>query len=211
MDFSFGIITNGTVLYSVIQSIIDQNIPNFEIIIVGGVDVYSQSFITHIPFDESIHGGWITRKKNLITEHAKYDNIVYMHDYYQLESGWYDGFKSFSGDWDVCMNIIQNADRTRFRDWCVWDDPTICYPEGKHRIILPTYTYNQIKYMYISGGYWIAKKTFMIDNPLDETLKWGESEDVEWSKRIRDKCKYSMNTYSAVKTIKQKKLSANLL
>ena len=65
--------------------------------------------------------------------------------------------------------------------------------------------------MYISGGYWVAKKKFMLANPLDESLRWGESEDVEWSLRIRDKFKYVMNINSTVKTIKQKKLSANLL
>ena len=155
--------------------------------------------------------GWITRKKNLITKNAKYDNIVYMHDYYQLESEWYKGFKLIENDWDVCMTKIINLDNTRFRDWCVWDDPTLCYPKGKHRIILANYTYNQIKYMYISGGYWVAKKKFMLANPLDESLRWGESEDVEWSLRIRDKFKYVMNINSTVKTLKQKKLSANLL
>jgi|15BtaG_2_1085339.scaffolds.fasta_scaffold00698_8 hypothetical protein len=211
MDFSIGIVTNTTVNPDIIDSIVSQNIPNFEIIIVGGENTYNEPYITHIPFDESILTGWITRKKNLITYNALYENIVYIHDYYQLEKDWYVGFESIGNEWDVCMTKVINLDNTRFRDWCVWDDPSMCYPNGKHRIILPTYTYTKVKYMYISGGYWIAKKTFMIDNPLDETLKWGESEDVEWSKRIRDKCKYSMNIYSRVKTIKQKKLSATLL
>ena len=211
MDFSIGIITSGTVPQNIISSIVKQNIPNFEILIIGGTNIYHESYITHIPFDEKKGAGWITRKKNLITKNAKYDNIVYMHDYYQLESEWYKGFKLIENDWDVCMTKIINLDNTRFRDWCVWDDPTLCYPKGKHRIILANYTYNQIKYMYISGGYWVAKKKFMLANPLDESLRWGESEDVEWSLRIRDKFKYVMNINSTVKTLKQKKLSANLL
>jgi len=209
MDFSFGIVANGIVFDLVINSIIKQNIPNFEIIIVGGPSVYDDyPFIKHIPFDETIKDGWITRKKNLITDNAQYENIVYMHDYFMLQEQWYKGFLEFGEDWDVCMNRVLNMDGTRFRDWCVWDDPDICYPNDKHRIMLPDYTYDNKKYMYISGGYWVAKKSLMMLHPLDENLCWGESEDVKWSKEIRYRYKYEMNTYSAVQTLKQKKLSA---
>ena len=42
--------------------------------------------------------------------------------------------------------------------------------------------------------------------PLDESLSWGESEDVVWSKSIRDKTKFKLNTYSKVKFSKQKNI-----
>jgi hypothetical protein len=58
--------------------------------------------------------------------------------------------------------------------------------------------------MYISGSYWIAKKQVMEEFPLDESLVWGESEDVEWSKRIRDKYSFDLNIRSAVKLLKIK-------
>ena len=41
--------------------------------------------------------------------------------------------------------------------------------------------------MYISGAYWVAKRSFMIKNPLDEELAWGESEDVGGSKELEQK------------------------
>jgi hypothetical protein len=132
------------------------------------------------------------------------------------------------------MNIIQNADGSRFRDWCAWDDPELCWefttptkeeiedayiknyylPEGvfknNHRIRLVPYTYDKIKYMYISGGYWVAKKHIMEEEKLDESLVWGTGEDVEWSRRTikNEKFSYKMNTHSIVRCLKDKRLSA---
>jgi hypothetical protein len=153
MKYTFGIITNNQVNNNIIESIVMQNIENFEIIIVGGNNVYNK-YIKHIPFDESLKNMWITRKKNIITENAKYENIVYMHDYYKLDINWYL-YQSKVNDFDVCMNRILNQDGSRFRDWCVWDDPEMCFVNGRHGIKLPDYTYNKTNYMYISGGYWI--------------------------------------------------------
>ena len=82
MKFTFGIITYNDEARTLlaIKSILRENIPDCQIIVVGGENLYNNDNITHIPFDESIKEGWITKKKNIITENAKYDNIVYMHD-----------------------------------------------------------------------------------------------------------------------------------
>ena len=222
MNFTFGIITNGIVDTAVIDSIKKQNISNFEIIIVGGSplawwDKKNYDGAKHIEFDES--SGNYTVKKNIITKNSSFDNIVYMHDYYMLDDNWYSGFLKFGDDWDICMNIIENKDGTRFRDWCVWDDPDICFPGGgihtsenpNHRIVLPNYDYNKKEYMYISGGYWISKKYIMEIEPINESLDWGHSEDIEWSKRVLSKYNYKMNKYSKVKLLKEKRLSAEYM
>tara|TARA_Y100000034_G_scaffold128438_1_gene182999 strand:+ start:1023 stop:1691 length:669 start_codon:yes stop_codon:yes gene_type:complete len=219
MKFTFGIITIDIVPSKVIDSIRNQNIPEYEIVIVGGRNVYEGSNINHIPFNEN--SGKYTVKKNLITKNSKYDNIVFMHDYYILEDNWYKGFLEFGNDWDICMNKIKNEDGSRFRDWCAYDDPEINFPGGaqkmqtrpvitdpNHRLMLPPYDYDKIHYMYISGGYWISKKYVMEDEPLNENLDWAESEDVEWSKRVLPKYIYKMNTYSSSRTLKDKRLSA---
>jgi glycosyltransferase involved in cell wall biosynthesis len=218
MDFTFGIITNSLVTNEVIDSILKQDIINYEIVVVGGRDEYIDE-IKYVPFDETT--GNYTVKKNLITQNAKYDNIVFMHDYFYLEDSWYMGFQKFGDDWDICMNIIKNLDGSRFRDWCVYDDPELNFPGGvqevqtrpvitdpNHRLRLPSYEYNKFEYMYISGGYWVAKKYVMEDEPLNENLNWGESEDVEWSKRVLPKYVYKMNQYSSIKSLKDKRLSA---
>jgi hypothetical protein len=58
--------------------------------------------------------------------------------------------------------------------------------------------------MYFSGSYWVAKKEVMEEFPLNEDLLWGQSEDVEWSKRIREKYNFSINENSKVKLLKYK-------
>jgi len=221
MDFTFGIVTSSATEKSipiVLNSIFSLCIPSFEIILVGG-DYNETGLIpqfTHIPFDEQEKRGWITKKKNLITEHAKYDNIVYMHDYIFFDDNWYQGFLDMEDDWDVCMNVINNQNGTRYRDWCTWDDPEFGHPwvctekwcgsgmhfQGKARLI--PYDYDKTQHMYISGAYWVAKKHVMESCPLNEGLVWGEGEDVEWSIRMRDKYKYKMNTKSSVTLMKQK-------
>lgn len=146
----------------------------------------------HIPFDESVKKGWITRKKNLAVQFAKYENLVISHDYFALCKGWYKAFVEFGDNWDVCMNQIRLLDNRRFRDWCYprqwWGD------------------WNWLKYddhsrtheMYISGSYWCAKRKFMLENRLDENRVWGEGEDCEWSARCRSKWKYRMNKNAVV-------------
>ena len=46
---------------------------------------------------------------------------------------------------------------------------------------------------------------------LNETLGWGQGEDVEWSKRVLPKYSYKMNTHSIIKSLKDKRLSAEVL
>ena len=92
MQFTFGIITSDN-QESRVQSIIDDiNIYSSvsEIVVVGGSNVYNN--IKHVDFDETIKSGWITKKKNLITENASNENIVYMHDYITIsKTGLKDG------------------------------------------------------------------------------------------------------------------------
>jgi len=146
-----------------------------------------------------IKSGWITKKKNLITQNAKYENIVFLHDYHMFMPDWYRGFLKFGTDWDVCMNKIENFWGHRFRDWVSWDSPT----HGKR--VLVDYNDNTfIKNCYISGSYWVAKKKFMEKYPLDEQYLWGQGEDLEWSFRIRDFFDYKMNKFSTVKHIRPK-------
>ena len=217
MKFTFGIITTNKIDNKVFDSIYKQQIPKFEIIVVGGNNT-SNSNLIHIPFNEN--EGKFTKKKNIITKEAKYENIVFMHDYISLDDNWYKGFKNFNNNWDVCMNKIYNTDKSRYRDWVLYDDPKVNWPGGGypqihgnngHSMILPPYNYPSTKYMTISGAYWVAKKYVMQQQPLDESLGWGEGEDAEWSKRILSKFKYKMNVNSSVTLLKNKRLSAKYL
>ena len=203
MNFTFGIITvfgNEHYVSGVITSIRKLNIPNYDIVVVGGPEIVGDDII-HIPFDEHEKHMWITRKKNIITKKAKYSNIVYLHDYVSFEQDWYHGYLKFGDDFQISMNIIKNQNGERFRDWCLWDANII---NNSGPCLIPYNIKELSKHMYISGSYWVAKKHVMEEYPLDENLSWGQSEDVEWSKRVTCKYSFSMNEHSTNVLLKQK-------
>lgn len=209
MNFTFGIITDGNSdknLNVVIDSIENQNIPNYQILVIGNSEVSRKNTII-IPFDEEVKDAWITKKKNLITSNSEYENIVYSHDYIVFQSNWYSGYLKFGNDFKVCMNKIINVDNSRFRDWVIWPHndnfmDKIVLPSRE--CLIPYEMTHLSKYQYISGSYWVSKKDVMLEFPLDEKLGWGESEDVNWSKEVRKKYAFSMNQYSTVKLLKFK-------
>ncbi len=154
--------------------------------------------LKHIPYyDTPGLPGLITRKKNVGVFAARYDKVAVCHDYVIFDPGWKDGYDKFGDDFEVCMNKIFNKDRSRYRDWVTWDYP------GVGPAFLP-YDKECTEYQYISGTYFVVKKDFYHKYPLNEKLRWGEGEDIEWSKRIRSKVKFKFNLYSSVSFSKQK-------
>jgi hypothetical protein len=222
MNFTFGIITLGdydNFIIQIIESIKKNNIPNYEIIIVGNTKIKETDNIIVIPFNENIKPGWITKKKNIIVLNAKFENIVLLHDYVELCDNWYEGFLKFGNDFDFCVTKIINLDGNRFRDYTLFpyvvDYLNIFYSPGKdidkyfNDFCLLPYNFENNnktnKYMYISGTYYVIKKTVAINHLLNENLVHGKGEDVEYSKRLHKngiiiKC----NKYSSVKFLKFK-------
>ena len=208
MDFTFGIITAGNnddTIQRIIQSIRCQHIPHFEIIIVGHTSILGEH-ITTFPFDETVISGWITRKKNMVVEHAAYDNIVLMHDYVMLDNDWYRGFVQYGSNFDICVTKIKNKDGRRYRDYCFFpyhmEEPYV-----SNALIPYEYESSTLlsKLMYISGAYYIIKKHIALQYPLDERLCWGQGEDVELSKRlVSHGIVLQCNQYSTVHLDKQK-------
>jgi len=179
----------------IIQSIRNLAIPNYEILIIGANPPANEHDVRYIDFDESVKSSWITRKKNILCQEAKYDNIVLFHDYFVFYQNWYIEFLKFGEDWDVCSNAqMLISGQRHFTDWIIWD-----HPELPRYFSLPYNDWSNTKHMYISGNYFLAKKKFMLNNPLNEDLSWGESEDIEWSLRIRDKAVIKCNGKSIVK------------
>lgn len=202
MNFTFGIITsNQTNQYIrlIVDSIKRMNIPNCEIIIVGESSI-NDSDIKFINFDETIKNRWITRKKNLITQNAIYENIVYIHDYIEFDNNWYSEFLKFGNEFQICSTKTLNSDGSRYRDWILLWDAIVDLPNKE--FILPYNETRLSKFMYINGSYWIAKKYVMEEYPLDENLIWGEGEDVVWSRQVSEKYDFSINEHSIVKMLK---------
>ncbi len=208
MNFTFGIVTAGNneqAINTIINSIEKQNIPNYEILVVGKCNI-TRNNVTLVPFNENIKQGWITRKKNIITNFAQYENIVYLHDYVQFEDGWYLGQLEAGSDFKVRMDKIIDIHGNRFRDHCIWPHNGNEMDQLIGRDCLIPYDITHLsKYQYISGTYYIGKKDFMLQFPLDENLVWGAGEDVKASKIWREHTDFQMNIHSTVKFIKDGK------
>ena len=226
MNVSFVVITGGEdwdrvarVIRSSVRAVPEKN---REILLIGTDDLgyfnhlYPKEYeaIRWIPFDESVKPGWITRKKNIGTQEASHDIVVYMHDYIELLPYWYSGLLEFGNDWDLCMNRILNIDNTRYRDWCVFFRSTrgARWTQKEPYQETPV-TYNGSPYLldyshpgadFISGAYFLGKKQFMIKYPFDESLCWGNAEDCEHSARAIPNGRYVMNANSSVKLLKYK-------
>jgi hypothetical protein len=205
MNWSFIICTsdpNVERIDTCILSIQDLQIPNYEIIVVGGkrtnLNIENTFFLE---FDETIRPGWITKKKNLGTKMSKFENLCIMHDYYAFDYNWYNKwteFNSSSPTWTVASNAIEGINGQRIRtDWITWDDLSV-----KGRQPIPYNDWSRSKNQFISGGFFLVKRLFFLENPLDENLTWNQKEDVEWSLRIRDRANIVCNSQSIVRQTK---------
>lgn len=188
-NISFVISTSGTkdnILNQIIDSIEIQNIPNYKIIIVGGATTtINRKNIIHIPFNENIPKAWITKKKNLGVQASPYENLVIMHDYFVFDPDWYQEFIKFGTDWDICIQqtlSLPEYGSVRCNGWRAGPIPG--YPEIPFAMTIPWDIDCFVPYMGIFGGFWVAKKSVMLEQPLNENLYYGEEEDLEWSSRV---------------------------
>jgi hypothetical protein len=206
MEFTFGIVTDGNnddFIKEIIKSIHKQNIPKFEIIIVGNSNISSEK-IRVIAFDETIKKGWITKKKNIINQEALYENIVHLHDYIKLDDKWYEGFLKYGNNFDICVTKIINNNGRRFRDFTLLPGNQ----PFSERCLLP-YDFEQNVYinkiMYISCAYYIIKKKISLKYPWNEELSWGMADDIEFCQRLsNDNILFKCNKFSTVSLLKNK-------
>jgi GT2 family glycosyltransferase len=204
MNFSFIICThdpNADRVETCIDSIVNLKIPQYEILVVGGTtQKNSNDFLKYISFDETIKKGWITKKKNIGAELSKYENLVILHDYFSFDYDWYENWISFSNEhnWDIASNSIRGLNNQRiFTDWVTYDH--LIHGQG---LPLPYNDWTQVNKQYISGGYFLIKRSIFLENPLNEKLVSTQEEDVEWSLRIRDRYKIVCNSSSIVRHTK---------
>jgi hypothetical protein len=208
MDFSFLIVTSGKgdetwgQIDQMIQSIERQHIPNYQIVIIGGLDpadhLNDNNRILRIVFDESLkEKPWTTRKKNIGISVCRYENVVVMHDYFVLDDNWYKGFLEFGADWDVAQTPRLTIEGKRsWTDWAVRGHKKL-----GHRAI--PYT-SRSQHQYVDAAYFIVKKSWAISRLFDERLGHGDIYDVHWSNHFikKQKAKLVMNEKSIVRHIK---------
>lgn len=145
--------------------------------------------------------GHITKKKNMIADVAFYDTIIMMHDYYELPHHLPYHIPK-DKDWKVFIPPIFTKEHKRHSDWIVnpnalqaylnafpekADDLMAAAPhENAPRYVcgLPYHITDFSRIQYVSGGFFIIKTEVLREIRFDETLYWGDAEDVEWSERL---------------------------
>jgi hypothetical protein len=108
-----------------------------------------------------------------------------MHDYHAFDPDWYIEFEKFGTDWDICVQqtfAIPEQRSQRCNGWRAGPIPG--YPEIPFAMTIPWDIDCFIPYMAIQGSFWVAKKSVMLETPLNEKLLYGDSDDIEWSSRV---------------------------
>ena len=198
MHITFGILTknNQKNVATIIESIISQHIPFFEIFIIGDVhDMWKRENIHILQNGADNEKNHITKKKNDIIRNAKYENIIIMKDYLKLSDGWYQGAIEFGERFDIQMNKICDNKGRRYLDW-IWENPTV--GEGRN---IP-YNVTGHPRMFAPGAFTMAKKYVFEEFLFNEKMVGlGRPTDVEWSNRAMKKYSYLMNVHSACELI----------
>lgn len=190
-SFSFGVITDGkrqSQLFAFIASVLALDHPATYIaeILVCGPPCIEANVCAAFPkvvfiadTNEFVEQGWITRKKNQIVDHARYENLIIAHDRYTINADFITRLQEFGGDFSFLVCRQLRPDGRRFPDWvalgCEWSwSPPAMLEYGD-------WTRN----MYINGGIMIAKTQHLKNTRWNELLFWNQAEDVELTRRLR--------------------------
>lgn len=185
--WTFGIPTDGvhSVQYhtKIVDSILSQNIPEFEIIFATENNSFTLGDLSDsrisVLYTDCNKQHQITRKKNLIVQNAKYNNILLLHSYIYLDPNWYQEVNRYGYDWNVGVCKTINLDGKRSNDWLTCD-----LPRAPLQFMATDYDYPATPYHYAPGHSFCVKKDFALAHPFDESICWGGGEDIAWSRSI---------------------------
>jgi hypothetical protein len=97
--WTFGILTAGPSAHAgeMAAAILNLDLPNLEVIICGPrpAGLSNDPRISVFDLDQPEPRGWITRKKNLIADRARYDNLCLLHDRYVITPDWADAIDAY--------------------------------------------------------------------------------------------------------------------
>lgn len=190
--WTIGLVTNGKreqLLEAFITSVIQQGIPEFELIVCG---MLSPTFVNwidrldipwrYIEFNERKDLGWITKKKNLICKAARFNNIAVFHDRFILAPNWFKGMQKYGNYFEVLSCTNKNDQGLRISDWGFISSQFARMQHGTVRFdLLYPYLLDYRDWdfrAYISGGVTLIKKNVWQLCPWDERRHWIEEEDT---------------------------------
>lgn len=184
--WTFGMLTTGARLENVerfITSVEENCREPYEVLIVSPVplpSIESRRGVRVLLFSEHDELGWITRKKNLIAERARYSDILICHDRFTLDRDFTRSFADWGYAYGLAAVRVRLEDGRRGLDWGVVSSQNHVYSSGG---LLDYRAYSQ--YVYVPGGATVIRKAFWRDFPWNDNLFWNEHEDVELCRRVQ--------------------------
>ena len=104
--WTFGILTAGSSEQGgrMAADILALDLPGVEVIFCGPrpADAPSDPRVRTIDLDRPEPRGWITRKKNLIVDAAKHENVCLLHDRFRVTPDWADALRSYG----ACFSVL---------------------------------------------------------------------------------------------------------
>ncbi|MCG8650244.1 MAG: glycosyltransferase [Pirellulales bacterium] len=150
--------------------IVPQTIPQF----VGQKNLRQIEFTVEDPY------GWITRKKNILCQQARYSDIVICHDRFEFTQNFFDRFEDWGHSYGLAAARIVLPGGKRALDWGAVRGKNLSWCRGG---LLNYRDYSAGS--YVPGGITMIRKRFWETCRWDESLFWNEHEDVELCRRAQ--------------------------
>lgn len=186
--WSFGIVTNGKKsdkVRALIKSIVDLEIPDFEIVICGPYPFSEENLadrlvvLNDVVLESDIRAP-TPAKKNKIIKQAKYNNICILHDRFTFPKEWFCNFEKYGNYFDfLCMPTIDTSGNRFKVDWMNFLYPLTQIQKQNACIPYSNWSPDVI----IQGGILVGKKNIISSFMFDERLYWEELEDMQLSKQ----------------------------
>lgn len=136
--------------------------------------------VRQLHFKDKDKVGWITKKKNLICESARYSDILVCHDRFSCASDFFTQFELWGYSYGIAAPRVRLADGRRGLDWAVVSSSNSTWSSGG---LLNYRAYS--RFAYVPGGATLVRKAFWRRYQWNENLYWNEHEDVELCRRAQ--------------------------
>lgn len=193
VGWTFGILTSGSSprAAAMAAAILALDLPDVEVIFCGPrpAGAPSDDRVRAIDLDRPEPRGWITRKKNLIAQAARHENLCLLHDRYVITPEWADALKAYGPCFSfvTCPQVYYAGNGRQFPQrypdyqlldqhrglggamrWSVYDSERVYHPE-----------YDDFsETAFCCGGLYFAKRSLWNHVRQDEALYHCEWEDI---------------------------------
>jgi len=200
---------DATGLNMVVKRILELKVPEKEILLCGRPDK-SFRYFDHVRIvgeDIPAPPVWITRKKNVLAQEARYENLCILHDRVFLPLDFmavmqrFGDYYPFAGFQSLWFDDKLNLSPVRYSDYgCAEEDhhvnvvainkqgqPSLFRPELFTEIEKQNFKIaNPLRLQrgsYLTGSLYIVKRSVWLHTPQNDELYWAQFEDIEQARR----------------------------